>query len=250
MALKKITNLNEGPMDYLRGAAKRVVPAIKQVHQAGQQTSLNANFTKALNQLVQLVKQVQPNKPAAQPAAQPARPQYGQPGTPVNNATQQMPTRPQMTFSSFMQAVDGEQLDEGMADFLKGAAGAVGQKVADKVKSYTAQGKSTLADIWAAGRDASEAGEGQRQNQQLQQQVVAVKKLMQQLKLNRNQALRAIATAAKPAGVDGNYIAKLLGLAAQPAAQPAAQGAPVATSTRLPSPQMRSPNPTGRKGYH
>jgi hypothetical protein len=262
MSLKKVVTLNEGPMDYLRGAAQRIAPAIRQVHQAGKQSSLNANFQKALAQLVQMIKQVQPSAQPAAPKAKPAAPSYNaNPGvstaTPNSNgkpAPTNMPlSQRQYTFASYIVDTMADQLNEGPMDFLRGAAGALGGKITDKVNQYAAGGKSMLRDVVAAGNARSEEGDAQRQNQQLQQQVTLVKQLIQKLGLNRNQALRAIADATKPAGVNGNYVAKLLGLAvAAPSATPPAAPpapAPAARSSQQPAPPMRAPNPTGRRGY-
>lgn len=73
------------------------------------------------------------------------------------------------TFSSFMMATSGEQLDEGVWDFVKGAGSAAGGKIMDKLKKM---GQSShFADIINAGRTASREGDAASAKKAAQQSL-------------------------------------------------------------------------------
>lgn len=62
------------------------------------------------------------------------------------------------TFSSFMAATSGDRIDEGVWDFVKGAGGAVADKVGSAIQKYSEK-PSIFKDIYHAGVAASQAGD-------------------------------------------------------------------------------------------
>lgn len=118
----------------------------------------------------------------------------------------------QYQFNSFLQAIHGEQLDEGVWDFAKGAATEVGRQVRDKINNYAAR-PSLLKDIYQAGKQASAAGDVQK----VAQAEASAKQLVGQIltlaaKLG-DQAPQAITQAVRSAG--GAYKNKILRILAK-----------------------------------
>jgi hypothetical protein len=85
------------------------------------------------------------------------------------------------TFNSFLQDTHGEQINEGVWDFVKGAGAAVGGKIRDKINAYADQ-PSVLKDIYHAGKAASQAGDARAQGAKYQQAIVQAKQLRDQLR--------------------------------------------------------------------
>lgn len=234
MRLKQIDQLNEGPFDFLRGAGKELgnkvansgpVRAGREVIQAGADASANANLEKAIAQLAAVLlarDKLQPQEePVAAPAQQQQAPaqQQAAPGADPFKAAQ----KPRMTmkngqqmyqFNSFLQAVHGDQLDEGVWDFIRGAGKAVG----DKVNAYAAQ-PSVFKDIYSAGQKASAEGNAAREVKQKEQELISVETKAKNLlsyilktasKMGDNAAPALSAAVRKAGGVKAGEIMKLV----------------------------------------
>lgn len=188
----------------------RPVQAIKRnvgdVVQAGRTASQIGDLSKAVMQLAQLLKQRQQLKSklqmqnvGQQPQQAPQQQQQRQ--EPTMNPAQQRPQRVpanatpaafrttdkpkgrmgqhgfEYTFNSFMQDVyGGEQLNEGVLDYVKGAGQAAGSKIADKLQQtfgsrggWLSSAVNAGKDIMAAGRAASAEGDMKKAQAQFQQ---------------------------------------------------------------------------------
>jgi len=245
MKLAKITRieestLKEGPFDFLRGAGaeagrrvggavanagRAVAGSVNNVVQAGAAASAQADLEKAIASLAALLtkangtpQQQAHQQPAAQPPAQ--EPQ-GNPSDAVPAAFRRT-SKPkgvagkdghdfQWTFNSYMQAIHGEQLDEGIWDFVKGAGKAVGAGIRDKINQY-AERPSVFKDIYQKGLEASQQGDANKAAQAkvaLQKQIQSATQQVQQLasKVSPQVLMAAIR---KMGGAQANTITKLL----------------------------------------
>lgn len=162
MGLKSTQRLDEGPLDFIRGAgamagqkAKAGATAVGQrvansapvraagdVIQAGRQASQVGEIIKKLKVFAQLVAQF--DDAAAQAGT-----------APVQESTENKDGP--MTFASFMSGIHAEQIDEGIWDFMKGAGGAMAHKARETVNKY-AERPSVFKDIYQAGKQASAEG--------------------------------------------------------------------------------------------
>lgn len=223
MALKRVTQLNEGPLDFIKGAARQVAPAVRQTVAAGRQQSAAADLTKAVTLLVQLVqkqaaaKQQQP-RPQYQQAAQQAQP---------SNTTQQMPTRPQMTFASYLHDTDSDLLNEGAWDFIKGVAKAAptfakgvaahaGKALANKFANDPWLTNTVRAGSAAVRDKASQTADV---GKQLQQQINVVRQILQRVQ-NPQNALKRILGKVAGSGALANQIYAMIFPTAQAPHQP------------------------------
>jgi hypothetical protein len=179
----------EGPIDFMRGMggavaqkAARPVQAIKRgvqdVVQAGRTASATGDFTKLVQQFAQLLVQrhrlkgmipQQPTEPdqapqAAAPAPQQTKPQSAAPEAfrTTSKTARFVPGKhgPEYTFNSFIQDMSGEQINEGMWDFVKGAGGAIADKARQKIDSYAQKNRGWLNDVVDASRDIIQTGRG------------------------------------------------------------------------------------------
>lgn len=193
----RLQQVNEGPLDFLKGAAGAVGSAAKQagsqVYQAGAAASAQGNIEKLVAQLASLLtyqdKLTAERKQAAaqaqqQPAQQNQQQGQQQPGqqAPANGpqqskklqmspAAQQMMQNkakprvamgqqgPSLQFNSYMQSMYGDHLDEGVMDFIKGAGAKIGGMMRDKINSKVSQGASVFRDIYSAGSEASSSAD-------------------------------------------------------------------------------------------
>lgn len=237
MTLKRIVNLNEGPLDYARG----LVGGIASAPQRARQTSATADLVKAIKVLAQLI-----NRAGAQPEQQPPRQQYNTLGaTTVPGQPDNKPTRPQVTFSSFVQQVSGEQLNEGIWDFVKGAGAHIRDQAIDKINKY-AEGPSWLRDVIQSGKSAHNAAEIKRAGQQIAIQVKKIQQMIQQLGGGNPQKTlqRAVQMAGLSTEDARGVIAAVMGQKQQPAKpQPSVRTS--WTQGATPQPQQQ-PQP-GRK---
>lgn len=197
MGLKKIQRLNEGPFDFARGMAgaagqkmgnaargfvKGVANTVGDIAQAGRTASIQGDLDSAVAKLAKLIVQYdqlnssqpdqenspeQPQQPEDKSAVQPS--QTAQQERNVGGVAQAFQSQgkpkarsgqygPEWTFNSFLQATHGEQLDEGVWDFVKGAGAEVGNKIRDKINSY-AERPSIMKDLYRAGAKASAEGD-------------------------------------------------------------------------------------------
>lgn len=246
MALKRIVQLNEGPMDFVRGAARQVVPAVKQTVAAGRQQSALADLTKAITQLVQLVQ-----SQTAQKQQQKPKPQYQQAGTQTQpaNTTQQMPLRPQPTFASYLHDADGDLLNEGAWDFMKGvakatptfvkgAAKAGGEMALNAFRNKFAH-DTTASSLAAAGAKAVRDKAAQQTPAiQIQQLVATIQDILKRTQ-NPQQVLRKVLGQAAGSGAVANQIYAMIFPTARPTQQPAQQ--PVRTATQWQQGQQPAP---------
>lgn len=265
MSLKRVVQLTEGPMDFVRGVARQVAPAVRNVAQAGRQTSAVADLTKAVTALVQLLQ-----SEVGQPA-QPA-PQYQQAGrqSQPTGTTQQMSTRPQMTFSAYLQTIDGDRLDEGAWDVIKRGASAVAKGIGGAVSAVTdpdgpamdAFRKKFAHDQWlskmfkGSGRSGNE-GSSEQQKQNLIQQIQQILKRVQ----NPQNTLKRVIGQTAGTGAIANQIFSMVFPSTRPTpatrpaqsatnvqaqwSQPATSGQPVQPRTR--GPANRRPRPTAQQ---
>lgn len=220
MGLKSVRRetLQEGPMDFARGAAGAVgqkmagaarnvggaiASTARDVNAAGQQASAVGNFEKQLQQFAQLLTQraqlkTQLPQQEAEPEQQ-AAPEQQQAPAQQQNPFQSKPKYtqgnkngapanygPQLQFNAYLQATHGEQIDEGVWDFVKGAGSAIAGKMKEKINSYANGAGDTFRDIYKAGAKASTEGNA-RATQQKYDQVGAQiqqigKNLLSQLK--------------------------------------------------------------------
>lgn len=192
MGLKKIQRLNEGPIDFARGVAgaagqkmgsaargfaKGVTNTVSDVANAGRTASIQGDLDGAVAKLAKLIVQYdqlkvsdseQQNTPdqttqPQQPSAQPPQQDRNVGGVAQAFQTQGKPKArpgkhgPEWTFNSFMQATHGDRLDEGVWDFVKGAGAEVGNKIRDKINSYSER-PSIMKDLYRAGTQASAEG--------------------------------------------------------------------------------------------
>lgn len=204
MGMNKVERLDEGPFDFIRGAAgevgrgvataaKTVQRGVGNVVQAGRAASMEAEFEKGAAQLVQLLQQRgAARKPTAQ--AQPqqaaqaqAKPQQAAPQAAAKPQAQRTATadKPRMrpgkygneyVFSSFLQDISGDQINEGLWDFMGGVKNAAMTKVRDKIEKYGNQ-DSVIKDLYHAGRDASAAGDAAKAAKQSEQVAGQIKAL-------------------------------------------------------------------------
>lgn len=214
----------EGPMDFMRGmagaagqkvaqsapvqAVKRTAQAVQQgtrdVVQAGRTASANADFAKLVMQLAQSLAAYdklkgampkQADAPQDDASAAPAQqPPQQQSASPEAFRTSQKPKGRmgqhgfEYTFNSFIQDMTGEQINEGMWDFVKGAGSAIAGKAREKINAYADKNRGWLNDvadagrgIVQAGRDASAAGNARKAAEQLQQVEQQGKQLLAQV---------------------------------------------------------------------
>lgn len=191
MSLKRVVNLSEGPMDYARG----LVGGMAAAPQRARQTSAIADLVKAVKVLAQLLGQQ-----AARPQQPQQRPQYSNPGATPTGAPSNMSTR-QNTFSSFIQQVSGERLDEGVWDFVKGAGAHIRDKAIDKINKY-AEGPSWLKDVVQAGKTASQSAEAGRVDQRVAAQIKVIQQMLQ--RTGGNDPRKALQRAVQMAGLSGD----------------------------------------------
>lgn len=246
MGLKQATRLDEGPLDFMRGAAgaagqkiaqSGVGRAVGDVVNAGKQASAIGNLQQQIMQFAKTVamidklKQAEANvevqgdrqeptmdKPADQ--QQDAAPQSG--GVAQAFRTQGKPRGrqgkygPEWTFDSFLRTLysDEQKLDEGVMDFMKGAAGAAWGKAAAAVKEYGDR-PSIVKDLYHAGKAASDAGNARRTEMKSAEATqTAMKQLegiLAQIKALGPQAgKQAIMQATQKMGPQGQRIAKMI----------------------------------------
>lgn len=189
--------VNEGPSDFMRGAfgelRNKTAAASQRFRQqasqvgsdimnAGRQASLRGEVEKLVASIAQMMQPETPAPDAAriepsmeqEPQSKQANsavpspskanasmtvdqnPKYGGPSQPYNYRY--------MQFGEFLsRTYSGEQLDEGMWDFLKGAGQEVGKRISDKLTSYS-QRPSALRDIYQAGKKTSQVADQRRAN--------------------------------------------------------------------------------------
>jgi hypothetical protein len=240
--------LNEGPLDFMRGAGQELgnkvansapVRAGRQVIQAGRNASNIGEMEKAVAEFAAALAYIQkvkgeeqseepPQKPLElqagrpQPAPQQDSPQQSNaPFTPAQKPRMVMKNgQQQYQFSSFMQAVHGEQLDEGVWDFAKGVAGAAGDQIRNKINDYASK-PSIFKDIYAAGQQASADGNQRKQENVLSQKLAQAQaqtktllsKLLDLAKTFGDQAPAVLTAAIKKAG--GTQAAQIMKLVAE-----------------------------------
>lgn len=169
--------VTEGIMDFVKGAAGHVGNQIKQGVQstvaAGQQASMAGELSKLVATLFQSLttytklKKAGPQQAAPQQQAQQQAPQQQQPAAQSAAPAAFKPTQkpktvpgkfgPEYQFSSFLQTLDNEDfITEGVWDFVKGAAGHVGNQVKQGVQQTVAAGQeaSQTADLASAQKTA------------------------------------------------------------------------------------------------
>lgn len=182
------TAVEEGAWDFVKGAARHVGNNVKQavgnVVQAGQTQSAIGDLNKSVAQLAKLLatydqlkagQQKQPPQQEQQPPQfdqqrpNPARQRVssapqGKPSDAVPAAFRAT-TKPRIrngefVFSSYLQQHDGDFISEGAWDFLKGAAGHVGNN-----------DKQAVGNTMQAGREASAAADYKNTVQQAKQTI-------------------------------------------------------------------------------
>jgi len=187
----KQTQVNEGPFDFLRGAAAETSHKIsnsaiartgRDIVQAGSVASTSAEISKLVAILGKLLGPEltaptltdvipEPNVVPTNKKVQAARNTVAHAmSAPSKYQSNHGYTQGRFQFGEFMQAVySGQQLDEGAWDFIKGAAGHASELVKDKISAY-ANKPSALKDIYQAGQRRSQLADTQKQraNQQLQ----------------------------------------------------------------------------------
>lgn len=218
MALKRVINLTEGPLDYLRGAAQQVAPAMRNVAAGGRQASAAADLLKAVKVLAQLVQQ-----DTASQASRQASPAPTQPGVQASGTTSQMSTRPQMTFSSYLQDIEGDRLDEGVWDFVKGAGAEVGRQLKQAFAP-----DSALGNVLNAGLQGHRDGAARRLSKRTQAQLKVVQQILQRTSSPQNALRRAL----KQAGVSGAVANKVFSMVFPSAQQRPQQAQQPAAPTR------------------
>jgi hypothetical protein len=206
----------EGPMDFMRGMAGHVGNKVAQsapvqnikrgvgdVVQAGRTASAVGDLSKQVQQLAQLMLQIGQLQKAAQQAAPaqaapaqqaPAQQAPAQSASPEAFRTSGKPKGRmgqhgfEYTFSSYIQDLSGEQINEGMWDFVKGAGGVVADKAREKISAYAERNKGFLnkvadagKEMWQAGRDASTAGDAKKAAAQLEQVRQQAKQVLGQI---------------------------------------------------------------------
>lgn len=218
MGLKTINKLNEGPMDFMRGAGAEsgrkvaqsgVGRAVGDVVAAGKQASAIGNFQKLIAQFAQTLATIDKLRPAGQeaPGQQQQEPERQEPTMDAPQQQQRAGQRVPMqepgvaqafrtdrkpkgqmgrhgfeyTFNSFLQDTHGEQINEGAWDFVKGAGAAVAGKMRDKINAY-ADKPSVIKDIYQAGKAASQAGNARAAQGKFDQVVQQGKQLRAQLR--------------------------------------------------------------------
>jgi gas vesicle protein len=171
-------SVTESPLDFMRGAASAtqqkvaqstVGKAVGDVVNAGKMASMAGNLQKAVQHLLQLMAQ--------------------------SKKMQQQPVAETYTFGQYMEAIHQDQLDEGVWDFVKGAGGAIRDKIKASVDNYAAK-PSLLKDLYVAGKTASNNANADRARMaatqvggQIKQTVVQIKQIIQQMGDNGSQAL-------------------------------------------------------------
>lgn len=213
MGLKTVQKLNEGPWDFMRGAGAAagqkiaqsgVSRAVGDVVNAGKQASAAGNFQKALSRFAELLSELEKLRPSGErtqqqePTAEPPQvpPKQNQQSIPANTPGVAQAFRSERkprgvagkysmeyTFNSFLQDTHGEQINEGVWDFVKGAGAAVAGKMRDKINAY-ADKPSVLKDIYTAGKAASQAGDAQAQAakyDKIKQKAIAVRGQLRQM---------------------------------------------------------------------
>ena len=191
MKLTRVTRLNEGPLDFIRGAGAEVGNKIRNsgvgraatdIYQAGKTASGNADFEALLKKFTATAVQVARNdvdgtsaQRAPAPAQQAPAQQAPAQRVPVNKTRQRnidnrraqasavRSRRPMESFDTFLQQSFAQELNEGAWDFIKGAAGEGARKLINKY----AGGQSTLRDIYQAGERASSAANYSKYEAQL-----------------------------------------------------------------------------------
>lgn len=255
--------LTEGPLDFIRGAGaeagrragsavagatRTVAGGVRDIAQAGAQASTLGNLEKAIAQLAQLLAQTSggQQEPQVEPEA-PQPPANSSGGVPDAFRTTEKPRArmgkygPELTFNSYLAATHGDQLDEGIWDFVKGAGAAVGSKIRNKINKY-AETPSVLKDIYSAGMNASRAGNAKKQSAA---QTAMTGKIKQQVALVQQLAAKVgpqatMAAVRKAGGAQANAITKLLSQQSTPAPSTAA---PVQAAPTAPNPRVRAGAP-------
>lgn len=175
--------IQEGALDFVRGAGReagrqiqqsRIGQAVGSTIAAGKEESAIGDFTSLLRKLYTvLVKRDQAIRAAAASRTPTDAPQASTPApTPASSpsSTASTPdafrttTKPKMrqnargdaefVFNSFLQVVHGGRIDEGFADFLKGAGKHIAGRTANAIKRY-GERDSFIKDVVNAGRQAS-----------------------------------------------------------------------------------------------
>lgn len=237
MALKRVVNLTEGPMDYVRGATSQLKQAAQQVHQAGRAQSLAGNLDKAVKALAMLMKNVASGE-------KPTAPNYNQQGAQrvqAQGTTQQMPVRPQMTFSSYLQSTEGDQLNE-----LDGFLGSMRDKLVDKINKY-AERPSKMRDFANAGVDAAREYQAKNQSQQIQQQIQAIRQLASQFPDKTAAAKRIAAGLRYYLGADRAQQVYTMLFSQTQQQQPAIPAQKTSTSWQQGQPTQQQPAPQKRQ---
>lgn len=178
----------EGPMDFMRGVAgaagqkvgqavARPVQAVKRnvkdVVQAGRTASAVGDLSKAVQRLAQLMMMRDKLKAAVPQTAEPQQTQQAAPAPQQkpqsaapeafrtdNKTARFVPGKhgPEYTFNSFIHDMAGEQINEGMWDFVKGAGAAVADKARAKINDYAERNKNWLTNVVGAGKEVIDAG--------------------------------------------------------------------------------------------
>ena len=235
MGIKQVTRLNEGPLDYLMGAGRsvgrNVSAAGRNIAAAGQTASITADLAKLLSQFAQVsvaydkltAQQPAPAAAAQQaapaqtpPAQQPLtlqrmdrrarKPKASKPATGAPAAfrgagrpTVQGAHGPEFRFEQYLQAVMADELNEGAWDFIKGAGGEAVNKARQWVNNY-ANRPSLIRDLYQAGKNASAAGNANRQANQQAASVAQQDTQRQQLEHQRTQLIQQIKSLLSKAG--------------------------------------------------
>lgn len=187
----EIDAVKEGAWDFVKGAASHVGNSVKQsignAVQAGQTQSSLGNINKSVATLAKLLAVYDQLKTNHQTPTQPTnqQPQFDQQSNTAQSkpapATQSKPvsatpaafrttTKPRIrngefVFSSYLQQHDGDFISEGAWDFLKGAAGHVGNTV-----------KQAVSNTVQAGQDASATADFKNTVQQAKQTIQTIAK--------------------------------------------------------------------------
>ena len=230
--------VTEGPFDFLRGAASevgrkvsnsRLAQGARDVVAAGRTSSAVGDLKAIFQQLEQLMDKL-PNIQSAQPSPQatPTQPTTtqqqvpAQPRGPLANPNFSAAHKPKMTpgkhgyeyqFSSHMQQVFGQELNEDARGFMAGAAGHVGNAVADKIRSYGNK-PSFLRDIYNAGKMGSQLGDMRKQAAERAQLRTDIKRLIktaiEKLVAQGPQAAQILAAAAPAGGKHAERIVSII----------------------------------------
>lgn len=261
------TQVNEGPLDFIRGAgaaagrhassavgnaARSVAGGVRNIAQAGAAASTQGDLEKAVAKLAALLASI--NQQDANVEQQPQENQPRQSDQPKSGALGmgapdafRTTTKPrgqmgkhgfEYTFDSFLQATHGDQLDEGIWDFVKGAGQAAGKQLQSKIDSYASR-PSVLKDIYASGLNAHQTSQRNaeaKSKAQVQQNIEQTAAHIKQIAAKTGPAA-LVAAIKKFGGNQTNAILKMVGQGDAPAPQPnATQQPPLVRRVRAGSP--------------